>query len=791
MRSGGVSRYVPNRWGVVTGKVTNFDEQPSSALIVVTPAGSNGLQFARKLELPGRMSFESVWPVRIGGIPFDSAINFEYLYFPDGEDDGIIRHRENEREIPSFTGISQRDSQGLSGLIGDSQEVHDDESVIHQMLGVMRYTAMGNLRVVNLKASELTANSESLDALDQLSVADSKLLQFPQVCDAIRLWVQRGGRLHLVLDRTGPAVAEALLGNSLPITVVGDTTTNSVTLDLNRNYPQLQYPTRSVTREFAEPVHYLRIQPDAGEVIWSVDGWPVALRIPYGDGVVLVTAISPLVFLDSVAFQGEGQPTVAMIASSRRLQESLFSGRNPPLIAEAAAAEAAAAAIGYQIPSRTVAAWLLLIFPACLLAAGIVLQRKSLGERLVFVLPGLAMLAAVPAAVVGFQIRSVAPTTMIETAVIHATPGATELAVAGFATTFVGVPTDLQVSSSEGARLDAISDDTNSDYRRMVWRSPSEVSWQNLQQPAGVKTYATQSVRQLKSPWRALAKFTENGLKGQLHAEEKLAVTDVMLAGVNRDNLTVTINDNGEFECTSEDRLAHGQFFRSTLLSDDQRFRSRLLKSVFVEPSKERGEPFPIVPSLVFWDTSETKALEFGDQAVRRQRSVLVVQPLEFLPPAPGELISIPPQVLTYRSIATANGGFGSVFANVKRQWMPQESGAETLLEFQLPKVCLPFAVDQADVELMIRAGSREVTIKSGEYDDLQQVAQFKSPLGLQVFSIPIHLIKSTCLSGKVLLSLNVSELNESLKASDMSGEQDDSWRIERVLLLLKGRRQP
>jgi hypothetical protein len=29
------------------------------------------------------------------------------------------------------------------------------------------------------------------------------------------------------------------------------------------------------------------------------------------------------------------------------------------------------------------------------------------------------------------------------------------------------------------------------------------------------------------------------------------------------------------------------------------------------------------------------------------------------------------------------------------------------------------------------------------------------------------------------------------MKASELSGEQDDSWQIERVLLSLKGRRSP
>jgi hypothetical protein len=39
-------------------------------------------------------------------------------------------------------------------------------------------------------------------------------------------------------------------------------------------------------------------------------------------------------------------------------------------------------------------------------------------------------------------------------------------------------------------------------------------------------------------------------------------------------------------------------------------------------------------------------------------------------------------------------------------------------------------------------------------------------------------------------LQIQVSDIDSEMKSDDMTGEQDDSWQIERVLLTLKGQRK-
>lgn len=790
MRTGGIGRYVPNRWSMVTGKITNASPNLATSLIVVTPLGSEGLQFARRVDVPPGLSFETAWPVLVHKLSPQGLVEFQYLHFPSGEDDGLIRLGKNEREIPSFSGLSQKDARPLCGIMIDSTPDPVDGSATQAMIATMHFVSEGHIRVVSINVRDLRAGTECLDGLDQLAIADPELQKYPEACECIRMWVQRGGRLLLAMEDTGSEVAEAILGDCLPFTVVGETTTNAVTLELNPDYTKNQYPVRAVDRKFPEPIRYLRVQPGAGEVIWTVDGWPVAMRADMGSGTVLVTSISSDVFIQTTEWRGEGSPSHELIASTRRMHESLFSKRNPPLIPERAAAASAAELIGYEIPSRSVAFWLLLILPVGLLVGGVALQRKSLGERLIFVVPVLSLLTAAPAAWIGFQIRSVAPMTVIETAVVQSSPGMTNAVEEGFATVFLPSPAELKVSSNTGAVVDVLQDSTISDYRRLIWRSASEVSWVNLKQPAGLRTYKTRAIVRRQPSLRAIATFDEKGLRGRLQADGQIPSV-ALLAGVNRENLAVSLDESGEFRCEASDSLARGQFFRTSLLSDDQLFQSELMRNVFVLPAKDRTEAFPSVPSLVYWDTSESKQLQFEDSTVRRQRSVLTIQPLELTPPDVGVPIMIPPQLLSYRSAATVMGGFSSIFNNLKREWIPFESAAETLLEFQIPPVCLPFDVESAELELLIRAGSREVKVFSGPYENLQQVSLLQSPLGTQSITLPIDLIKSECRNGKVFVQFNISDLGDSMKASELSGEQDDSWQIERVLLSLKGRRSP
>ncbi|MFO1003837.1 MAG: hypothetical protein U0936_26195 [Planctomycetaceae bacterium] len=324
----------------------------------------------------------------------------------------------------------------------------------------------------------------------------------------------------------------------------------------------------------------------------------------------------------------------------------------------------------------------------------------------------------------------------------------------------------------------------------MTWHGPGMISWENFQQPAGVRTFSLTSNRQLRKPWRVRATLNEDGLTGILPTDGDFSPSNMILAGMNRENMALSLDDSGTFEGTADDTLLSGQYFQSSLLSDEERYRTALLNSVFHPKQNAEDEVFPQEPSVLFWDESDSQALQVDEKDIRRQRAVLVIYPLELFPPEAGRTFLIPPQLLAYRSVANSDGGIGSSYANLRRRWQPQETASKTMLEFQIPDACRPMFPESGELKLLIRAGSRFVTILSGERNSMRPVAELKSPLGMQTISIPGELIQSTCQQGHVLLEIQVSEINSEMKAEDMSGEQDDSWQIERALLTLTGQRK-
>ncbi|MEN9554583.1 MAG: hypothetical protein RLZZ232_869 [Planctomycetota bacterium] len=786
IRSGATGRFVFGRWGAVTGSVSNSNNSAARSLMVVTPS-TGGLQYSRRIEVPARTIFDTTWPVLVTGKKAPGPVDFRYLHFPTGEDDGVIRNSANESELPSFSVLASDGPLGLTGYLPDNRSDERGEDFAMALCQAGRFNKLGVAGVASFLSRDISHHSECLDPLDALAVGDPRLSNYPMACDAIRAWLQRGGRLYLPLDVVGEDVVRTLLGELFPLTVVGETSSNNVLLELNPEYPKAQYPTRSVAREFDEPVRYLRIVPGTGEVIWSVDNWPVALRLPVGRGFVVITAIDSRVFVERRKDGAEGAPAWTTIASSRRMVDTLFDARPAPLISQPVAAEHAAALVGYQVPGRATAFVLLSVFPVLLFVVGGYLLRRSAGERLVWVVPALAVVAAVPALVTGMQIRSVAPNTLIETRVMMAGTGATDVVSDGFASVYLPNAVDLPVSSESGAVLDAQSDSANLDYRRLVWEGAAENHWEKLNQPAGLKTYPLRAVRKSELPFRITGTFDEAGFRATLLAPGFENASDFMMAGLTPDHLSLTRDSDGILRGTEDGVLKSGQYWSTTLTTEEQRQRTRLMESVF--SNRDRTDLFPAEQSVLFWESSDKSLLNFTSDDLRVTQNTLMIQPIQWIPPEAGKLITILSPFMTMRSIETASGGFGGMYNNPRREWVAIETASDTLLEYLIPPVCRPFDVESVEINLDIRAGSRKVQVFSGTPDNLQLVTELDSPLGEQVISVPVELAKVASEQGRFYLQIDVSEIGGNSQTESEMGEQDDNYLVNRCLVKLKGRR--
>lgn len=784
VRSGGTGRFFFGRWGTVSGTLENLNDKPTRSLIVVTPA-SGGLQYGRNIEVPAKSMFESSWPVYLSGPIKTGPMDFQYLHFPGGEEDGVIRRERHETLLPSFTVIASSNDAGVTGYLPESGPFRDDAALM-ECVQALKFAKTNSMLLASFLARDISHHPESLEPLDSLVVADSRLVEHPQAAESIRIWMQRGGRLMIPLDFVGEDVARMLLGDALPFTVVGKSSSNSIRLDVNPDYPEKQYPQRFVERTFDEPVPYLRVMPGAGETVWSVDGWPVAIRVPVGNGTAMVTCISPTVFFEPRTTWKEGEPSAGPIASSRRMLETLFERRSPPLVHNEIAGGNAASLVGYDIPSRSVAVILLLVFPVVMTAVGAWLYRRGAGERILWVVPALALASAVPAFAIGMSIRSVAPETFVESRIVYASPGATEVAEDGVASVYLPESRDIPVSSDNGAVLSVLVDSASADYRRLVWNGATTTNWHKLNQPAGLKSYAFRSSRRLDSPVKVTGSFDEKGFIGTLQAASLGKSSDLLIAGLTPDRISVQLIADNTLRSSASDVLDAGQYTSAALTSENQAYRKRVLDSLF--ESGNRVEQFPNETVFMFWEQSDETSLKFDSPGVRTQEETLVVQPIRWIPPKVGAPISIPSPFLSLRAVDNTRGGLSGIFSNTRREWVGLESGSDSVFELQVPSCCRPFEATSADVKLNIRAGSRLVTLYGGQPGEMKKVAEFESPLGVVSATIPGELL-SSARTGRIYFQLSISSLSNSESSEPMEGEQDDNYKVEQCLITLNGKR--
>src|SRR5581483_3763529 len=131
--------------------------------------------------------------------------------------------------------------------------------------------------------------AETFDGVTLLVLASDRLANDAAGMDAVRGWVQRGGRIWVMLDLVGPRTLAGLLGDELGLQAVGRVGLNSIPIHNGR--------TNATRNDDAglhvdEPVDFVRVLAPGREPLHTVQGWPASFAIDVGRGRVLFTALA-------------------------------------------------------------------------------------------------------------------------------------------------------------------------------------------------------------------------------------------------------------------------------------------------------------------------------------------------------------------------------------------------------------------------------------------------------------------------------------------------------------------
>lgn len=781
---GGMERVKANAWGLLKGQYENKTDQDQSVTTVVTQQSTSGNQFARTTLLPPKTVCVTQWPIFVQPTA-DAAFEFDYMNVVDENGRETINRRSFDQMVESFSvSAKSQHEPGVPGfclnLVSDG--LSEAELIDIERLSVgLRQSARLPRMIANHSHHVINGQSECLGPIDQMVIGAADLSDSPASSEAIRFWIERGGRALMFMNLMGEDSARAVLGDACPFTVIDETSPRLLNLRHHRQSSGVRRHTDlSYEREMAEPVRQIRAMFETGTVLWSMDGWPVLVKVRVGNGTVLVCTVSPRVLLTQDT-KDELDPCAVVVL------EELFRGqREPPLLTESVLAEAAQTKIGYSIPSRTFPIVVLALFVVVLAIVGWWLSRNERQGWLTVAAPAVAALAAIPGLAMGLANRTAIPPTLLETRVVFAPVGQTALVADGVTTVYQPDSQEMDLALADSAVILPQKDTGSTVKGRQVWDGPDSYQWQNFSQPAGVSNYRQQSIVRLPNPLTANATLDSKGLQIQLSNAELLQPEDLIIASISPERMVARCTANGVFRSEFSDLLAPGEISNNTMLSEQQVERKKLYEELFDDG--DRAAPFPSKPSLLFWTNQLDSAIS-SEVELRRETSTLVVAPLQFSPPEFGQTVSIPPALLPYYSIPDADGSIGAVYTNRSRKWLQRPSAGSLVIRFDLPSSCQPFEFEAAELQLRILAGSRTLIVQAGQVGNFTDVKVIQSPVGNFNIDLPINTLNES--GGKsVIVKLSVGEVEfEKGDENSLSANQESYWKIERVLLSVQGMR--
>src|SRR5262249_28284853 len=148
-------------------------------------------------------------------------------------------------------------------------ESWDDEA--RGLALTFRHTALLSEELQRINPGPLPATAEGYEGIHHVLLASPRIAEDPFGAQALRRWLQRGGRLWVLLDRVGPDALAPLLGEALDFQVVDRVGLTEFAVESQTT--GLRGP-EAEPQSHEQPVDLVRVLLPPGErVRHTIDGW--------------------------------------------------------------------------------------------------------------------------------------------------------------------------------------------------------------------------------------------------------------------------------------------------------------------------------------------------------------------------------------------------------------------------------------------------------------------------------------------------------------------------------------
>jgi hypothetical protein len=810
----GIRRYVPGRWGMVGVGVLNPGERPVEVLSSMSFQGRPDLQYARVFWVPARARRMSWQPVLTPpAVPLDATRLTTRCLLTDLSDGSLIKSPVGQIFHEGMLPLTQQ--RPVTGVISEGDGLEEGDAI-----AAARMSAQMEPLVPEVGSSTLPPSMELLEGLDQLVLCSNRLASDPAGWTAVRRWLHGGGRLWIMLDRVDPATLSVLLGDRFRCEVVDRVGLTRVSI---RRFPPAEDRSPPPERSFEKPVEMVRVVAGGGVLVThTVNGWPAAMWLAAGEGRVLLTTVGAPAWtrprsggdsepggltqaspgVGAAAPDGTpmwiGRPPPADDFATRHpmyanfpvatgalkeLAAEFLQRRDPPALEPEKLGPFVSEQIGYQIVRRSTVVWVLGGFCVALAASGLWLRRRGKLERLAWIGPGLAVLAASWLAAAGHATRTSVPDSVAVAQLVDVDSAVNEVRVSGLAASYRQAPATSPLGAERGGIVALDMDGLGGTTRRMVWTDLDRWHWENLALPAGIRTGSLSWATSLADrPVRARATFGPEGLIGVLESGPLEDLQDaVLVAGTGR-SLALRVERDGRFAAAPGDVLPAGQLAAATLVNDRQRWMQSLARELLGNPAVRQR--YRAEPTILAWASPLEMGFRFGESA-ERLGGALVAIPLALQRPGSRTGVVIPSPLLPFRCVPWPGEPAPAVAYDYREgAWLgPLTSGSRIMLRFQCPAQLLPLRPTRAGVALTLSAPSRQVEIVGVSGGNTVSLARLNSPVGTSRVAIDRADVLELDPDGGLRVGVFVGEI----EGSTSSEASRLGWKIEEVELEISG----
>ncbi len=773
---------------VLQARLSNYSSTPESGVVVVTVDGVQDQQSARRVTLEPQSTRQVPLYIQVpNSVAGKQRVEVHAVLYVEAGGQEVIQDQNGEpAEQRLVLNVERLPSQ--AALILDPEPPRQNSWLWPLPSPHWSYELVIGSRV-DAGASRLTAsfdrgnyplNRGDWASIKLMVIAQPECLDDAALVDALKGYVAEGGRVWVMLDHVPCDRIRPLLGVGQAVEQVDAVELNAGIVQIYGSYMDLAEKDRRIDSD--QPYRMVRVVQQGGRVTHAIDGWPIAIWMPYGYGEILLTTLDAQAWLHPRMGQDAATDATMQAAyATRPWAHQVALDVNASLGARPLEEEVdyPAQHIGNPVVPRAWVAAALVGF--CLSLAGLAAWTWMAGDlsRLAWGAPVAAgLFSACLLSLAGYMRRDVQEG-QARLQILQFVEDGSQAIVREQAAVYLTGEAEMALESEYDGQARA-GDEISTGIRRYEVDDFQHWSLTSRSWPAGMWRYRSDFALPY-SDVLADARLTRSGL--QIEIPEALGpLEDPVVAFAVGDPMLGQATDGGRVVRADGSLRAEGQRWVSGALISTEQLRRMEVYEQFFAPV-ERGRPLRRV--VHGWIPLPAAGPTWSRDLARRGFGLVAV-PIRLHRPRAGQPIYVPHGLIQLRT-ATSASGQTSTFNQETGRWARELTmSAHAALQFELPEEILPFDAESVELELDIRAPHRKVRLSCTLPDGSEhELASLASPSIPWKATITDPRVREMLRNGRLPIRLDISQRTDVEQPGQASNVV--TWEVRHLLMSLRG----